>query len=191
MGAVLRRIPLAVLFGIFLYMGVTSLSGIQLSQRLLLIFMPAKHHPEQPYVTKVRPGSTGWGWGGELLGLQVHMMYRVAWLGCGSRLGFHVVRSHACPPGEDVADAPVHLHPAGLHRAALGGQVHGGLPCLPLPAAAHGASEALPVAPALPGERATGSKRRGLLTGWAVLSQVGPEARDLAAVSPPGHLLAV
>lgn len=57
MGAVLRRIPLAVLFGIFLYMGVTSLSGIQLSQRLLLIFMPAKHHPEQPYVTKVRPRS--------------------------------------------------------------------------------------------------------------------------------------
>lgn len=57
MGAVLRQIPLAVLFGIFLYMGVTSLSGIQLSQRLLLIFMPAKHHPEQPYVTKVWPGS--------------------------------------------------------------------------------------------------------------------------------------
>lgn len=57
MGAVLRRIPLAVLFGIFLYMGVTSLSGIQLSQRLLLILMPAKHHPEQPYVTKVGPGS--------------------------------------------------------------------------------------------------------------------------------------
>nr|ACC64571.1 solute carrier family 4, anion exchanger, member 3 isoform 1 (predicted) [Rhinolophus ferrumequinum] len=54
MGSVLRRIPLAVLFGIFLYMGVTSLSGIQLSQRLLLIFMPAKHHPEQPYVTKVK-----------------------------------------------------------------------------------------------------------------------------------------
>jgi solute carrier family 4 anion exchanger 3 len=46
-----------VLFGIFLYMGVTSLSGIQLSQRLLLILMPAKHHPEQPYVTKVGTGS--------------------------------------------------------------------------------------------------------------------------------------
>lgn len=59
MGAVLRRIPLAVLFGIFLYMGVTSLSGIQLSQRLLLILMPAKHHPEQPYVTKVRPAQGG------------------------------------------------------------------------------------------------------------------------------------
>lgn len=64
MGAVLRRIPLAVLFGIFLYMGVTSLSGIQLSQRLLLILMPAKHHPEQPYVTKVGPGSMAVGrWG--------------------------------------------------------------------------------------------------------------------------------
>lgn len=61
MGAVLRRIPLAVLFGIFLYMGVTSLSGIQLSQRLLLILMPAKHHPEQPYVTKVEPGSVAVG----------------------------------------------------------------------------------------------------------------------------------
>ncbi|KAF6116222.1 solute carrier family 4 member 3 [Phyllostomus discolor] len=54
MGAVLRQIPLAVLFGIFLYMGVTSLSGIQLSRRLLLILMPAKHHPEEPYVTKVK-----------------------------------------------------------------------------------------------------------------------------------------
>ena len=61
MGAVLRRIPLAVLFGIFLYMGVTSLSGIQLSQRLLLILMPAKHHPEQPYVTKVGLGSMEMG----------------------------------------------------------------------------------------------------------------------------------
>ena len=65
MGAVLRRIPLAVLFGIFLYMGVTSLSGIQLSQRLLLILMPAKHHPEQPYVTKVGPGGMEMGSGGD------------------------------------------------------------------------------------------------------------------------------
>ncbi|XP_007501706.1 anion exchange protein 3 isoform X8 [Monodelphis domestica] len=54
MGPMLRRIPLAVLFGIFLYMGVTSLIGIQLSQRLLLLLMPAKHHPDEPYVTKVK-----------------------------------------------------------------------------------------------------------------------------------------
>lgn len=69
-----------------------------------------------------------------------------------------IVRPGAWSPGEDVADAPVHLHPAGLHRAALGGQVHGGLARLPLPAAAYGASEALSAAPALPGEGAAGGK---------------------------------
>lgn len=53
MGNVLRQIPLAVLFGIFLYMGVTSLTGIQLYERLLLIFMPSKHHPDHVYVVKV------------------------------------------------------------------------------------------------------------------------------------------
>ncbi|XP_035161767.2 anion exchange protein 3 isoform X4 [Callithrix jacchus] len=65
-----------------------------------------------------------------------------------------------CDQGEDMADAPVHLYPAGLHRAALGGQVHGGLTCLSLPAAAHGASEALPSAPALPGQGAAGAGLR-------------------------------
>ncbi|XP_019378231.1 PREDICTED: anion exchange protein 3 isoform X2 [Gavialis gangeticus] len=54
MGNVLRQIPLAVLFGIFLYMGVTSLTGIQLYERLLLIFMPSKHHPDHIYVVKVK-----------------------------------------------------------------------------------------------------------------------------------------
>ncbi|XP_074926427.1 anion exchange protein 3 isoform X3 [Chelonoidis abingdonii] len=54
MGNMLRRIPLAVLFGIFLYMGVTSLTGIQLYERLLLIFMPSKHHPDHVYVIKVK-----------------------------------------------------------------------------------------------------------------------------------------
>lgn len=62
------------------------------------------------------------------------------------------------PPGEDMADAPVYLHPVGLYCPALGGQVHSGLSCLSLPAAAHGASEALPSAPALPGQGAAGGK---------------------------------
>lgn len=73
MGNVLRQIPLAVLFGIFLYMGVTSLTGIQLYERLLLIFMPSKHHPDHIYVVKVgeqggwelQPGERGAG-GGEV-----------------------------------------------------------------------------------------------------------------------------
>ncbi|KAJ8004642.1 hypothetical protein DPEC_G00138440 [Dallia pectoralis] len=50
----LRNIPLAVLFGIFLYMGVTSITGIQLYERITLMFTPAKHHPDHTYVTKVK-----------------------------------------------------------------------------------------------------------------------------------------
>lgn len=52
-GEVLRQIPLAVLFGIFLYMGVMSLNGIQLTERLILLLMPPKYHPDQNYVRKV------------------------------------------------------------------------------------------------------------------------------------------
>ncbi|NXL68364.1 B3A2 protein, partial [Chordeiles acutipennis] len=55
-GDLLRQIPLAVLFGIFLYMGVTSLNGIQFYERLQLLLMPPKHHPDVTYVKKV--------WGG-------------------------------------------------------------------------------------------------------------------------------
>ncbi|XP_067869376.1 anion exchange protein 2-like isoform X3 [Heterodontus francisci] len=53
-GKVLRMIPLAVLFGIFLYMGVTSLNGIQLFDRLLLLVIPPKYHPDCVYVRRVR-----------------------------------------------------------------------------------------------------------------------------------------
>lgn len=54
MGPILSRIPLAVLFGIFLYMGVTSLSGIQLFDRVLLLLKPSKYHPDVPYVKRVQ-----------------------------------------------------------------------------------------------------------------------------------------
>lgn len=54
-GDVLRQIPLAVLFGIFLYMGVMSLNGIQLTDRLILLLMPPKYHPDYNYVRKVCP----------------------------------------------------------------------------------------------------------------------------------------
>jgi len=46
MGPLLRQVPLAVLFGVFLYMGVASMSGVQLLHRFKLIFMPVKHHPD-------------------------------------------------------------------------------------------------------------------------------------------------
>ncbi|XP_062382111.1 anion exchange protein 2a [Sardina pilchardus] len=53
-GDILRQIPIAVLFGIFLYMGVMSLNGIQLTERMLLLLMPPKYHPDHTYVRKVR-----------------------------------------------------------------------------------------------------------------------------------------
>uniref|UniRef100_A0A8C7KMD1 Anion exchange protein n=1 Tax=Oncorhynchus kisutch TaxID=8019 RepID=A0A8C7KMD1_ONCKI len=53
-GDLLRQIPIAVLFGIFLYMGVMSLNGIQLTERMLLLLMPPKYHPDHTYVRKVR-----------------------------------------------------------------------------------------------------------------------------------------
>ncbi|XP_062377776.1 anion exchange protein 2b isoform X2 [Sardina pilchardus] len=53
-GDLLRKIPIAVLFGIFLYMGVMSLNGIQLTERIQLLLMPPKYHPDHMYVRKVK-----------------------------------------------------------------------------------------------------------------------------------------
>uniref|UniRef100_A0A672PNU9 Bicarbonate transporter-like transmembrane domain-containing protein n=1 Tax=Sinocyclocheilus grahami TaxID=75366 RepID=A0A672PNU9_SINGR len=53
MEPILKMIPITALFGIFLYMGVTSLSGIQLWDRMLLLLIPKKYHPNEPYATKV------------------------------------------------------------------------------------------------------------------------------------------
>ncbi|ESN94964.1 hypothetical protein HELRODRAFT_102774 [Helobdella robusta] len=54
MGPMLKQVPLAVLFGIFLYMGIASMTGIQLVKRCKLAFMPVKHHPDVGYVKRVR-----------------------------------------------------------------------------------------------------------------------------------------
>ncbi|XP_041087415.1 band 3 anion transport protein-like isoform X2 [Polyodon spathula] len=53
MEPILKLIPLAVLFGIFLYMGVTSLNGIQLFDRMLLLLVPPKYHPDEAYIHRV------------------------------------------------------------------------------------------------------------------------------------------
>lgn len=53
MEPILKLIPMSALFGIFLYMGITSLSGIQLWDRMLLLLIPKKYHPDEPYATKV------------------------------------------------------------------------------------------------------------------------------------------
>lgn len=53
MGPILKMIPMTALFGIFLYMGITSLSGIQMWDRVLLLITPKKYHPSDAYATKV------------------------------------------------------------------------------------------------------------------------------------------
>ncbi|KAL2101230.1 hypothetical protein ACEWY4_002991 [Coilia grayii] len=53
MEPILKMIPITALFGIFLYMGVTSLQGIQLWDRILLLIVPKKYHPNLPYATRV------------------------------------------------------------------------------------------------------------------------------------------
>lgn len=53
MEPILKMIPITALFGIFLYMGITSLSGIQLWDRMLLLLIPKKYHPNESYATKV------------------------------------------------------------------------------------------------------------------------------------------
>ncbi|XP_072847161.2 electroneutral sodium bicarbonate exchanger 1 isoform X2 [Pogona vitticeps] len=51
--AVLQFIPMAVLYGLFLYMGVSSLRGIQFFDRLKLFGMPPKHQPDFIYLRHV------------------------------------------------------------------------------------------------------------------------------------------
>lgn len=52
MAPLLRLVPMSVLFGIFLYMGISSIAGIQFFERLKLFFMPVKHHSSS-YVRRV------------------------------------------------------------------------------------------------------------------------------------------
>ncbi|XP_060258040.1 sodium bicarbonate cotransporter 3 isoform X10 [Ovis aries] len=49
----LKFIPMPVLYGVFLYMGVSSLKGIQLFDRIKLLGMPAKHQPGLIYLRHV------------------------------------------------------------------------------------------------------------------------------------------
>jgi hypothetical protein len=43
-----------VLYGVFLYMGISSMKEIQLISRILLIFMPEKYQPDSIYLRYVR-----------------------------------------------------------------------------------------------------------------------------------------
>jgi hypothetical protein len=47
-------IPMPVLYGVFLYMGISSMKEIQLISRILLLFMPEKYQPDYVYLRHVR-----------------------------------------------------------------------------------------------------------------------------------------
>ncbi|MEE6466104.1 hypothetical protein FKM82_006838 [Ascaphus truei] len=53
MTSVLKFIPMPVLYGVFLYMGASSLKGIQFFDRIKLFWMPAKHQPDLIYLRYV------------------------------------------------------------------------------------------------------------------------------------------
>ncbi|XP_039286283.1 anion exchange protein 2 isoform X2 [Nilaparvata lugens] len=53
MAPLLRLVPMAVLFGVFLYMGISSINGIQFFERCRLFFVPVKHHTDAAYCRRV------------------------------------------------------------------------------------------------------------------------------------------
>ena len=50
---VLGYIPMPVLYGVLMYMGVNTLNGMQFIDRCFLFFMPAKHQPDYLYLRHV------------------------------------------------------------------------------------------------------------------------------------------
>ncbi|XP_054012179.1 band 3 anion exchange protein isoform X1 [Hylaeus anthracinus] len=54
MAPLLRRVPMSVLLGVFLYMGISSTNGVQMFDRVKLFFMPVKHHGTANYVRRVQ-----------------------------------------------------------------------------------------------------------------------------------------
>uniref|UniRef100_A0A8C4UQQ9 Anion exchange protein n=1 Tax=Falco tinnunculus TaxID=100819 RepID=A0A8C4UQQ9_FALTI len=53
MAPILKYIPMPVLYGVFLHMGVEALNSIQLTDRVRLLLMPAKHQPDLAYLRHV------------------------------------------------------------------------------------------------------------------------------------------
>ena len=50
---ILKFIPMPVLYGVLMYMGVNTLKGMQFIDRLFLVFMPVKHQPDYLYLRHV------------------------------------------------------------------------------------------------------------------------------------------
>ena len=51
--SVLKLLPLPVLYGLILYLGVASLHGLQFTRRVLLFLIPTKHRPDIKYLRQI------------------------------------------------------------------------------------------------------------------------------------------
>ena len=51
--SVLKLLPLPVLYGLLLYLGVASLNGLQFIDRVLLALIPNKHRPDIKYLRQI------------------------------------------------------------------------------------------------------------------------------------------
>lgn len=51
---IIKLVPLPILIGVFLYMGVVSMLGLQFVQRIAMLFMPIKYQPDYSWVRTVR-----------------------------------------------------------------------------------------------------------------------------------------
>ena len=51
--SILKFIPMPVLYAVFLYMGVSTLMGLQVVDRILIILMPAKYQPDYSFLRHV------------------------------------------------------------------------------------------------------------------------------------------
>jgi hypothetical protein len=74
---VLREIPMAVVFGVFLYLGICSLIGLDFVDRIYLIFYPPKHHPSLPYVQQVSKQTSKFTLFYKNLTLSFHIIYLI------------------------------------------------------------------------------------------------------------------
>lgn len=143
-GDLLRQVPIAVLFGIFLYMGVMSLNGIQLTERMMLLFMPPKYHPDHTYVRKVRHKRFQYS---PFLNQysddsRSGMLFSICLFRFSCALTFDLSISGAYSP-----HAPVHLFAAGVPGCAVDCNVNRGLVSLPVCPSPHCAIQEVPVVP--------------------------------------------
>ena len=53
---ILSILPMPVLYGVFLFMGISALRGLQFFDRILLFLMPKKFQPDYPYLRQVQLG---------------------------------------------------------------------------------------------------------------------------------------